>query len=105
MGLLYGREGRLAALFGGFRPGQEFRRQFGVQVQHEDDLDSPSSAGCNGVPFAYRSLGPVIRAVCWTGIFANASQCLGAQLAALSPAAKVRKTPSWPRSWANFSLF
>ena len=66
----------------------EFRKLYGLRNQHEDDLDSPSSAGCDGKPFAYRSLGPVVRPVCWTGIYANASQCLDKQLAALSPVAK-----------------
>jgi hypothetical protein len=66
----------------------EFRKLYGLRNQHEDDLDSPSSTGCDGKPFAYRSLGPVVRPVCWTGIYANASQCLDTQLAAMSPATK-----------------
>eukprot|EP01048_Picozoa_sp_COSAG05_P007085 COSAG05_NODE_488_length_9324_cov_10.796336_4_plen_412_part_00 len=54
----------------------QFRNAFGIQVQGEDDLASPTFSGCDHA-YAYRTIGDPCRSkTCWDGIYANASRCL-----------------------------
>jgi hypothetical protein len=41
----------------------------------------------------------------WLGAYRAELTALTALNATADPRFQVRKTPSWPRSWANFSLF
>ena len=47
------------------------------------------------------------RAMSWTGAAWGVALVVGPALGGLlaRPAVQVRETPSWPRSWASFSVF
>jgi predicted acyl esterase len=57
---------------------------------------SVGADGLNGWERGRRAAVPAIHVAGWYDVFSDT------QLAAFT---QVSKTPSWPRSWANFSLF
>ena len=87
MALLYGRAGRLTAKNGGFRPGQ---------YHCECEAGAYFGSGFSCLPvreclanYTYEQAPPTSLA---DRVCVPLARC------------KVRTTPNWPRSWANFSL-
>jgi hypothetical protein len=131
MGVLYGRAGRLTAQNGGFWPGQYGQSlvQPTVWTGLETDFDHATGRLEKNGSY-YAGYITTSGGATWGGVPMNisdylfgaqhafASDCYGSRAMRrvggcpdpmLSPATppknQVRKISSWPRSWANFSLF
>jgi hypothetical protein len=111
--LLHGRAGRLTAKNGDFRPGQNRQgtsRIFGAEVQrYEEPWCKGLAKGtyCIGPPMVLLTFNHTILNCSHAGADGEKTVCESGQYCGHDPTGdpvgQVRKTPSWPRSLANFS--